>query len=225
MKSGKKLCIIGGMGPLATADCYRRIIESSPANTDQEHIETLIFSDSQIPDRTSCILSGESDDLIKKLQDDFKIANDWGADLFIIPCNTCHFYMDEMKKMTNAKILNMVEIAVTKSKDKAYVFGTEGTRLSGIYKDEINKSSRSYLDLTDDESKIVMDVIYSIKSGLEPKLKNFPKLKKIMDEKLNSGASVIVACTELSMLDFDREKIIDAMGELVKAVVKEAFDA
>ena len=38
----KKLGIIGGMGPMATADLYRRVIELTPADSDQEHIETWI---------------------------------------------------------------------------------------------------------------------------------------------------------------------------------------
>jgi len=53
----KKLGIIGGMGPLATAYFYRRIVELTPASTDQEHIETLIYSCPSVPDRTAYLLS------------------------------------------------------------------------------------------------------------------------------------------------------------------------
>ena len=55
----KKLGIIGGMGPLATAYFYRRIVELTPATTDQEHIETLIYSCPAVPDRTAFLLSSD----------------------------------------------------------------------------------------------------------------------------------------------------------------------
>ncbi len=34
--------ILGGMGPEATVDCFDKIIENTPARTDQEHIRIII---------------------------------------------------------------------------------------------------------------------------------------------------------------------------------------
>ena len=52
----KIIGILGGMGPEATADLFFRIIKSTPAKRDQDHIRTLINSNPKIPDRTSSIL-------------------------------------------------------------------------------------------------------------------------------------------------------------------------
>ena len=52
----KTIGIIGGMGPLATADLYRKIVMSTDAACDQEHIHTLIDSNTNIPDRTAAAL-------------------------------------------------------------------------------------------------------------------------------------------------------------------------
>ena len=54
----KTIGIIGGMGPLATADLYRKIVMSTDAACDQEHIHTLIDSNTNIPDRTAALLCG-----------------------------------------------------------------------------------------------------------------------------------------------------------------------
>lgn len=48
--------IIGGMGPAATAELFRRIVLYTFAQTDQEHIKLYILNDPTIPDRTDYIL-------------------------------------------------------------------------------------------------------------------------------------------------------------------------
>ena len=49
------LGILGGMGPAATCDIFNKIIQLTPASSDQEHIHVIIDSNSQIPDRTAFI--------------------------------------------------------------------------------------------------------------------------------------------------------------------------
>ena len=55
MQKGK-LGVLGGMGPQATELFYRRVVEFTAADKDQEHIETLLLSDTKMPDRTAAIL-------------------------------------------------------------------------------------------------------------------------------------------------------------------------
>ena len=56
-----RLGIIGGMGPQATNTFYQYIIDRTDAHSDQEHLSVLIFSDSDMPDRTGAILGSEAD--------------------------------------------------------------------------------------------------------------------------------------------------------------------
>ena len=57
----KTIGILGGMGPLATADLFRKIVLMTKAGSDNEHIRIYIDNNSQIPDRTAAILSGGAD--------------------------------------------------------------------------------------------------------------------------------------------------------------------
>lgn len=52
----KKLGVIGGLGPMATALFMKMIIEMTDAENDQEHIEMIVYNCPQIPDRTDYIL-------------------------------------------------------------------------------------------------------------------------------------------------------------------------
>ena len=38
------LGVLGGMGPLATADFLRKLIELTPAACDQEHVPLIVYS-------------------------------------------------------------------------------------------------------------------------------------------------------------------------------------
>lgn len=59
MINGKKVIgIIGGMGPMATADLFRKLVSLTDADSDREHIHVLIDNDPSIPDRTDAILYG-----------------------------------------------------------------------------------------------------------------------------------------------------------------------
>ena len=43
------LGVLGGMGPQATNTFYQRIIDRTQAESDQEHLRVLIWSDAKIP--------------------------------------------------------------------------------------------------------------------------------------------------------------------------------
>ena len=53
----KTIGILGGMGPLATADLFRKITLLTDAARDNDHIRVYIDSNARIPDRTAAILS------------------------------------------------------------------------------------------------------------------------------------------------------------------------
>lgn len=53
----KSLGILGGMGPLATADLFTKIVQMTDAKRDNDHLRVYIDNNAQIPDRTAAILS------------------------------------------------------------------------------------------------------------------------------------------------------------------------
>ena len=52
-----KLGIIGGLGPLASVRFYELLTIMSDVAKDQEHLEMMLYSYPQIPDRTAYILN------------------------------------------------------------------------------------------------------------------------------------------------------------------------
>ena len=94
----KKLGVLGGMGPLCTANFYQKIVKNTKADKDQDHIPTIIISDPQIPDRTTAILTGKDEEImLKKVKEDLESLEKQGVDNIAIPCNTMHYYYDTFK--------------------------------------------------------------------------------------------------------------------------------
>ena len=57
----KTIGILGGMGPMATCDLMKKIIERTEASCDQEHFRFCVDSNTNIPDRTAAILGNGED--------------------------------------------------------------------------------------------------------------------------------------------------------------------
>ena len=104
----KTIGIIGGMGPLATADLFTKIINLTKASKDSDHIHILIDNNPKIPDRTSAILYGTESPLPYLIESANRLVSA-GADFLIIPCITSHGFYDELSDNVSIPILNIAE--------------------------------------------------------------------------------------------------------------------
>ena len=89
------LGVLGGMGPLASAHFMVRLTLLTPAERDQDHIPTILWSDPRVPDRTRGKLAG-GDDPLPWLLRGIRGLRQAGVEAIAIPCNTAHGWYDEM---------------------------------------------------------------------------------------------------------------------------------
>ena len=128
----KIIGIIGGMGPLATVHLFERIVLRTKAEKDQDHIRILIDNNTKIPDRTLAIL-GNEESPVNELVNSAKMLENSGADFLIMPCNTAHYFIEEIKKNISIPFINMPEEAVKHTYDKygkdavVGIMATDGT--------------------------------------------------------------------------------------------------
>lgn len=200
----KTIGILGGMGPEATLLLYEMIIRHTDAASDQEHIPTLIYSNTRIPDRTAAILHQGADPLPYLIQS-AKVLDQGGADLIGIPCNTAHYYFDKLTGEVEAKVLNMVDLVyrqiIEKHRgEKIMVFATEGTIETGIYDFSKRAASLQIIPPVGKDQKVLTKMIYGqIKAGKRPiELETYQELLYRVEEE---GVEVVIlGCTELSYL-------------------------
>lgn len=196
----KTIGIIGGMGPLATCDLFRKIIEVTDAGCDQEHIRVCIDNNTQIPDRTAAIL-GRGISPVEEMVKSARRLRDMGANVLIMPCNTAHYFYKDVSESVEIPVLNMIEetAAAIQKKGMQHVglLATDGTIQSGVYADVFKKMNITATVPSREGQKAVMDVIYKgVKAGnYQIDLTDF---YRAVEELLDAGAETLVlGCTEL----------------------------
>lgn len=196
------LGVLGGMGPAATADFLARLARLTPADCDQDHVATIVYSDPRTPDRSEAILRHGPTPLPAMLQG-IDFLNLAGCALIAIPCNTAHYWYDELAARSAAPVVHIVDATVDqvctgRSVTTVGVLATDGTIRSGIYHSRLRLRGMSVVDLADHaDDGPVMRGIRAMKANLAVSARDL--LLAAGEELVRRGAeAVIVACTDIS---------------------------
>lgn len=223
----KTLGIIGGMGPAATAALFQKIIDYTDAKCDKEHIHIIIDNYPQIPDRTKAI-NDKSNIPVKYICKAGNRLIEAGADIILIPCNTSHYFYDEVQDKLGIPIINMIEETARYCKENGYkkvgVLATTGTIKTKLFDRYFRKLSIETIYPSDNGQHELMNVIYNqVKAGktIDTKL-----LSQYLREMVSCGIDVFVlGCTELPLAIKDGDygyKFIDTLDVLAKAGIRSA---
>lgn len=220
--AGKRLGVLGGMGPEATSIFFNKLVKNTVANSDQEHINTIILNHATIPDRTQVIIEDKGEDFLKAVKEDFLLFERAEVDHIAIPCNTSHYFFEEMQGMTPIKIINMIDETIKELRyqlgehKKVAILATDGTIRTKIYEKACEKFNLIPYKPKSSIQSNVMEIIYQVKQGVHVQP---AKLENIIYKMIDLGCSaVILGCTELSTLPIDpsvKLKTIDPLEVLV----------
>ncbi len=224
--SEQKLGILGGMGPQATQVFYQFVLDRTDAARDQDHLPTVILSDTGIPDRTAAILSGETEELYQRLLKDAKLLETCGCTSIAIPCNTSHYFADRLQGDVNIPIIHMIREAAAalaaQGKKRPGILGTDGTIRSGLYQKECAALGLEAVAPDGETQKLVMSIIYDeIKQGEQGSREKFAQIDRAI--RAAGCDCAILACTELSVFATNHALppfYLDAMMVLAEESVK-----
>ncbi len=197
----KTVGILGGMGPLATSDLFNKIITLTDAKNDNDHLHIILDNYPAIPDRTKYIL-GDGENPLKYMVEAALKLEIMGANFIIMPCNTAHYFYEDISTYIRIPFLNIIEetakeIKLNNPKTKnVCLLATQGTYKTGIYDNTFKKYGLEIFKPDKIIQDIVTDIIYSIKKG-DTRLQkiNIAPLISYL-ESINSG-DIILGCTEL----------------------------
>jgi aspartate racemase len=227
----KVIGILGGMGPEATADLFHRIIRATPVERDQDHPRTIIYSNSKVPDRTPAI-TGAGPSPVPEMVKAAKALEAAGADFLIIPCNTAHHFIKELRESVVIPILHMIELTAEKvccelpQVERAGLIATDGTVMSGIYQRSFKQQGIEIMVPPEELQQASMDAIYGhIKKG---DLDGGRKIVlKVANDLVERGTqAVICGCTEISLVLKDGDvpvPVIDPLQLLAEVAVETAL--
>lgn len=206
MEKTKLLGVLGGLGPMATVYFYELLTALTDAKSDQEHIDMVISSRATTPDRTAFILGESKINPIDDMIEDAKKLVAFGAEIIAIPCNTAHYFYDQLAAAVNVPILNIVEESVACLKnDGVRRFGllaTDGTVQSGTYQKYCKAHDITCVIPDKNFQKMVMTIIYDqIKQGKRADMQSFERIEEHM--RSLGCERLILGCTELSLIKRD----------------------
>lgn len=225
MKKEKVVGILGGMGPFATADFFRLIIQNTPAKKDWEHLRILIDNNVKIPSRTRAVLYNEESPAASMIESINGLAC-IGADFVVVPCNSAHYFYKDVTPHIKIPWLSIIEITskriTTMGKKHPLILGGFATTYKRLYSEYIPEA----VYLSDIENRIVEEMIEEIKltSALSAKLRK--TLKEILENNKQTVDCAVIACTELPLVYNENNlygvDLINSSLEYAKEVIRYA---
>ena len=198
----KMLGILGGLGPLASAEFVSTVYEVNCYGVEQTYPICVLYSDPSFPDRTDAILSGNETDMVNALTVALQSLSYLGVDKIVICCFTAHHFLSKLPPELHQKIISLIDIAVEGlllSPKRYLLLCTNGARKAGIFQNHKNwQFVEPYIVLPDEQDQLaVHDLIYQVKVGKlsDAHLEYIDKLSK----KYNVD-SFIAGCTEIHLL-------------------------
>ena len=188
---------------MATA-CYMEMVtRMTGSESDQGHIHMLIDSNPAIPDRTRFILGLSDENPYPILLESGRGLVRGGAEVLAIPCNTSHYFYDDLQAELGVKILHLIKDTVSYVKTAGYTsagfMATDGTVQTGLYQKAIEEAGMRAVSPDPDYQRLVMRTIYDeVKAGRPVDLAAFESVGSHLKDK---GAQVVIlGCTELSVV-------------------------
>ena len=222
--------ILGGMGTQAGLDFCNKLAMLNRGKIDQEYPLFMLYNKSNIPGRPESIgVQTKSfstiprtakntikyNKVLKSLLEGCRSLEKSGCKFIVIPCNTAHYWYDDLRKQIKIPIINMPREVFLhtkkkcKKKSKIGLLATEGTLKTEIY-DKIFKNDYELIKPLDSlQIKSVNKTIKHVKMGniklAEKSIK--PAINYLIKQKCKK---IILGCTEIPIANFAYKSLKNA---------------
>lgn len=235
------LGVLGGMGPLATVDFLRKLLEATPATVDQEHLPVVVSAIPQVPDRTAAFF-GRGESPLPALRASAQRLVDAGASGIVMPCNTAHLWFDELQAGLPMPLLHLVDAALDATLDASRdaaaaassggslqpvgLLATEATVRSGLYTGRRPGTVCWVLPEPQEQAEWITPGIAAIKAGQPARGRLL--LQRALQALHGRGAAVVLlGCTEIPLVIAESQPtdalpgpvVVDATAALARRAV------
>ena len=197
--------ILGGMGTQAGLDFCNKLAKLNKGKTDQKYPLFVLYNKSNIPGRPENL--HRYNKVLKSLLAGCKFLEKNKCKFIVIPCNTAHYWYNDLQKKTRIPIVSMPRevylhaIKKCKKNSKIGLLATEGTIKTGVYNKFFDKKFKLVYPIRSIQSKNVNQAIKLVKMG---KIKNAAKaIKPAVNFLIKMKCKkIILGCTELPIAIF-----------------------
>lgn len=199
----KRLGVIGGLGPLATAWFMELVIRMTQAQTDQQHLDMLIYNIPSIPDRTAYLLDPSQESPLPPIIRIGKALAAQEAECIAIPCITAHYFLPQLSREIPIPIIDAVGETASHLRrfgvSAAGIMATDGTIATKLLQNALESQGIRAVLPDPGGQKKVMELIYEDIKADRPV--DIEKFRQVSRDLRQQGAQVIIlGCTELSLI-------------------------
>ena len=214
--------ILGGMGTQAGLDFCNKLAVLYRGKVDQDYPLFILYNKSNVPGRPESIgiytkkltnkikskkNKGKYQSVLKSLIEGCQVLKKSKCKFIVIPCNTAHYWYDDLKKKVSLPIINMPKEVFDYTKNKCKtnskigLLATEGTIKTGIYNKFFDKKFNIISPNSSIQNNSVNKAIRLVKMG---KVKEANGIIKSAINYLNKKKckKIILGCTELPIAIF-----------------------
>ena len=214
--------ILGGMGTQAGLDFCNKLTMLNRGKIDQEYPLFMLYNKSNIPGRPESIgvqtksfsalprsakNTTKYNKVLKSLLEGCRSLEKSGCKFIVIPCNTAHYWYEDLIKKIKIPIINMPKEVflytrkICKKNSKIGLLATEGTLKTQIYEKLFKNEYKLIKPLNNLQIKSVNKTIKHVKMG------NIKLAEKSIKPAINylikqNCKKIILGCTELPIAIF-----------------------
>lgn len=200
----KPIGIIGGMGPQASNELYRLLIEGARrrygARTNDAYPEILIDS-VPVPDFLSD--TDQMEKAAQMLEDRVRRLNDYGVSTLTMACNTACILIDRLQKQTNIPIISVIdEVAKCINKNSCVLLLASPTSLRmELYQRALSRLGISFVVPKEKDYGTLEFIIRGVLDG-HNREKLIKQLIQIIEDytQQNKIDGIVLGCTELPLV-------------------------
>ncbi len=163
--------VLGGMGPLASAEFLRTVYQYSVEEREQNAPIVLLYSDPTVPDRTEALLDGRSKAILDQLIRSLHRLFEFGVSKAMICCVTAHYLFDQLPAQLRENVISLVDVVfeeLAQRREPQLLLCTNATRQLRIFQDHPGwKRCEDYVVLPApaDQELIHHEIIYALKQN------------------------------------------------------------
>ena len=197
--------ILGGMGTQAGLDLCNKLSMLYRGKSDQEYPKFILYNKSDIPKRPENLKKYYN--VLNELVKGCKLLQKNKCKFIVMPCNTAHFWYDDLQKKINIPIISMPKEVYLDTKknckknSKIGILSTEATLATKVYHRYFDKDYQLVSPLKSLQKSSVNRSIKYVKMGKikEAEIAIRPAVNYLM--KINCK-KIILGCTELPIAIF-----------------------
>lgn len=225
----KTVGIIGGLGPETTNKFCLEIINFCLKNNKSQRPPMLTWNVPMVikVERDLITKNIGKEKFLPFLIDAAKILEKAGAHFLVIPCNTAHIFIAQIRNAVNIPVLSIIDetLSVVRNKKISHIglLATSTTVSNNLFDNELKfHGIKQIIPSPKDQSildKIIHNLVLSKHSS-----RNKKEINKIITQMVRQKVkNIVLACTDLQLIikNHPQVEILDTMQILAKATAKE----